>query len=59
MAKTKRVRRTPKRWTQQDMKQVKQMVRQGLPAKAIAKKLGRTLGALYVKASGQGISLRK
>jgi hypothetical protein len=48
-----------KRWTEQDMKQIKRMVRQGLPAKAIAKKLGRTLGALYVKASGEGVSLKK
>jgi hypothetical protein len=40
------------------MKQLKQMIRQRVPTKMIARKLGRTLGALYQRASTEGVSLK-
>lgn len=59
MAKSKkRTRKTPKLWTAQDMKQLKQMVRQKKTTKAIARKLGRTISALYHRTSTEGISLK-
>ena len=45
-------------WTAQEMKQLKQMIRQQVPTKTIARKLGRTLGALYQRASTEGVSLK-
>ena len=58
MAKSKKQIRKPRKlWTTQDIKQLKQMIRQKVPTKAIARKLGRTLAALYMKASQKGISL--
>lgn len=59
MAKSKkRSRKAPKLWTARDMKQLKQMVRQKISTKAIARKLGRTVSALYHRASTEGISLK-
>ena len=58
MAKSmKQIRKPRKLWTTQDIKQLKQMIRQKVPTKTIARKLGRTLAALYMKASQKGISL--
>ena len=60
MAKTKkRTRKTIRLWTAQDLKQLKQMNRQKVPTMTIAKRLRRSLAALYMKASQQGISLKK
>ena len=60
MAKSKKQIRKPRKlWTTQDIKQLKQMIRQKVPTKTIARKLGRTLAALYMKASQKGISLGK
>lgn len=53
----KQIRKPRKLWTTQDIKQLKQMIRQKVPTKTIARKLGRTLAALYMKASQKGISL--
>jgi hypothetical protein len=55
----KQIRKPTKLWTTEDIKQLKQMIRQKVPTKAIARKLGRTLAALYMKTSQKGISLRK
>ena len=51
--------KTVKLWTAQDIKQLKQMNRRKMPTKTIAKRLHRTPAALYMKASQQGISLKK
>jgi hypothetical protein len=55
----KRTGKTIRLWTAQDIKQLKQMNRRKAPTKTIAKTLHRTLAALYMKASQQGISLKK
>lgn len=58
MAASKKQTRKPRKlWTTQDIKQLKQMIRQKVPTKTIARKLGRTLAALYMKASQKRISL--
>jgi hypothetical protein len=44
-------------WTRQDFATVRMLVREGTPARKIARALGRTLPSLYVKASNEGISL--
>jgi hypothetical protein len=59
MARSKHSRKTIKYWTAQDIKQLKQMARQKILARAIAKKLRRTTAAVYTKAHEQGISLKK
>jgi hypothetical protein len=60
MAKAKqRTRKTIRLWTAQDIKQLKRMNRRKVLTKTIAKTLHRTLAALYMKASQQGISLKK
>jgi hypothetical protein len=56
-ASKKQIRKPRKLWTTQDIKQLKQMIRQKVPTKTIARKLGRTLAALYMKASQKRISL--
>ena len=56
-ASKKQVRKPRKLWTAQDLKQLKQMIRQKVPTKTIARKLGRTLAALYMKASQKRITL--
>jgi hypothetical protein len=53
----KKVRLKP--WTAQDLKAIRQMVKAGTPTKAIAKTLKRSLAAVYVKASLEGISFRR
>ena len=57
-ASRKRTRTTVRLWTAQEIKQLKQMARK-IPGRAIAKKLGRTLAALYMKASKHGVSLKR
>jgi hypothetical protein len=58
MAKSKKqIRKARKLWTTQDIKQLRQMIRLKVPTKTIARKLGRTLAALYMKASQKRISL--
>ncbi|MBI4192290.1 MAG: hypothetical protein HY525_17345 [Betaproteobacteria bacterium] len=59
MAKSKRSRKTIKYWTALDIKQLKQMARQKILARTIAKKLRRTTAAVYTKAHEQRISLKK
>jgi hypothetical protein len=48
-----------KPWTVQDLKQLRQMAKQKMLARAIAKKLKRTLSAVYMKASLEKIRFGK
>ena len=42
-------------WTKQDLQQLRSMAKQGMTGRVIAKKLKRSLAAVYMKASGEGI----
>jgi hypothetical protein len=53
----KSTRNTGKPWTPADVKQVKQLAKENTPTRVIGLKLGRTEGAVYNKASQEGISL--
>ena len=61
MAKAKKTmrRKTAKPWTAQDLKTLRQMARQKMLARVAAKKLKRTLAAVYMKASSEAISFGK
>jgi hypothetical protein len=48
-----------KLWTVHDVSALKDLTEKGTPARMIAAKLGRTLGAVRARASAEGISLRK
>jgi hypothetical protein len=48
-----------KLWTVPDVSALKELAEKGTPARMIAVKLGRTLGAVQARASAEGISLRK
>ena len=45
------------RWSRTDIATIRKLVREGTPARKIARTLGRTLASLYMKASNEGISL--
>jgi hypothetical protein len=47
-----------KPWSLEEISQLRKLVRQSTPAQVIARKLGRSIDAVYVKASREGISLR-
>jgi hypothetical protein len=47
-----------KPWSSEDVVQLRKLVKQNTPAHVIARKLGRSITAVYVKASREGISLR-
>jgi hypothetical protein len=47
-----------RQWTVEEVSQLQKLVRQDTPAQVIAKKLGRSLNAVYVKAYREEISLR-
>ena len=47
-----------KPWTLEEVLQLRKLVKQNTPAQVIARKLGRSLSAVYVKASRERISLR-
>jgi hypothetical protein len=47
-----------KQWSAEEVLHLRKLVRQNTPAKVIARKLGRTIDSVYVKASREGISLR-
>src|SRR5687767_14813845 len=57
MATTKSTRNTGKPWTPQDVRELKQLVKENTPTRVIGVKLGRTPRAVQSKASEQGISL--
>jgi hypothetical protein len=44
-------------WTTKDCAAIRHLVKTGATGKTIAKKIGRSVGALYQKASIEGISL--
>lgn len=50
-------RNSGKPWTDQDLKQLKQLVKGNTPTPLIGYKLGRTADAIYKKASQENISL--
>lgn len=45
-------------WDRDDIKQLKQLVKGNTPTGLIAHAMGRTKGAIYQKASTEGISLK-
>ena len=47
-----------KQWTAEEVWQLRKLVREKTPAEVIARKLGRSIDAVYVKASREGLSLR-
>jgi hypothetical protein len=47
-----------KQWTTEEVLYLRKLVRQNTPAQVIARKLGRSMDAVYVKASREGIPLR-
>ncbi|MGY4467376.1 hypothetical protein ACVWWK_003085 [Bradyrhizobium sp. LB9.1b] len=53
----KSTRNTGKPWTQQDVKQLKELAKGNTPTRVIGVKLGRSEAAVYGKASAEGVSL--
>jgi hypothetical protein len=47
-----------KNWTPEEVLQLRKLVRQNTPAPVIARKLNRSITAVYMKASREGVSLR-
>jgi hypothetical protein len=45
-------------WTVEEVLQLRRLVRQNTPAQVIARKLGRSIDSVYVKACRERISLR-
>ena len=43
-------------WTSEEVLQLHKLARQNTPAQVIARKLGRSIDAVYVKASREGLS---
>ena len=51
-------RNSGKRWTQAEVKQLKQLAKENTPTRVAGLKLGRTPAAVSKKASEEGISLK-
>jgi len=51
-------RNSGKEWSQQNIKQLRQLATEDTPTRVIGLKLGRTPEAVYTKASQEGISLK-
>ena len=47
-----------KLWSLEELSELRKLARQNAPAHLIARKLGRSIDSVYVKASREGISLR-
>ncbi|PKM43784.1 MAG: hypothetical protein CVV05_13055 [Gammaproteobacteria bacterium HGW-Gammaproteobacteria-1] len=47
-----------RQWTEQDVKQLKQLAKGNTPTRVIGLKMGRTEGAIEKKASEESISLK-
>ena len=47
-----------KTWTPQDIKTLKQLVKENTPTRLMGRELGRTEDAIYSKASDLGISIK-
>lgn len=54
----KSTRNSGKAWTRSDVGQLRQLARENTPTRVIGLELGRPEGAVYSKASREGISLR-
>ena len=54
----KSTRNTGKSWTPGQVRQLKSLAKKNTPTRVIGLKLGRTPGAVYSKASEQGVSLK-
>jgi predicted lipoprotein len=50
-------RNTGKLWTKNEVKQLEKLAKQDTPTPVIGVKLGRTVAAVYTRASQEGISL--
>lgn len=55
---SKSTRNTGKRWTPQEVKQLKQLAKENTPTRVIGLKLGRPEGGIRAKAAETGVSLR-
>jgi hypothetical protein len=53
----KYIRNTGKPWTDADVKQLRTLAKGDTPTPVIGLKMGRTVGAIYSRASDEGISL--
>ncbi len=53
----RKARNSGKEWTRTDVQRLKQMARAGRTTPAIARELGRSIAAVYTKASELGVSL--
>jgi hypothetical protein len=47
-----------RRWTNQEVDALRQLVKENTPAQLIAVKLGRSVTSIYKKAKREGISLK-
>jgi hypothetical protein len=54
----KYTRNTGKEWTQKDVKQLRELVKENTPTRVIGLKLGRTVNSVRSKASSKNISLK-
>ena len=54
----KSTRNTGKRWSNNDVKQLKELAKKNTPTRVIGLKLGRTEGSIQNKASEEGVSLK-
>jgi hypothetical protein len=55
---SKSTRNSGSRWTPSDVRQLQQLARENTPTRVIGLKMGRPEGAIYSKASEQGIPLK-
>ncbi|SOB75326.1 hypothetical protein SAMN04488490_0900 [Marinobacter sp. LV10R510-11A] len=55
---SKSTKNTGKSWSDQDVKQLKELAKGNTPTRVIGLKLGRTESAIQSKASQEGISLK-
>lgn len=46
------------RWSRSDLQKLQRLARENTPTRVIGLKLGRTPGAVYTKASQEGVSLK-
>ncbi len=51
-------RNSGKQWSEQEVSQMRQLIKENTPTRVIGLKLGRTAGAVYTKASDEGLSLK-
>ncbi len=55
---TKSTRNTGNPWTNDDVKQLKQLAKENTPTRVIGLKLGRTENSIRSKAKAEGVSLK-